>query len=83
MGRVSIIPRLLTRDEAAEYVGMSRGAFEHHCSVPPIEFGDKRLQRWDREDIDAWIESRKLPINSHLRVKSESDMARDLREFDG
>lgn len=83
MGRITIIPRLLTRDEAADYVGMSRGAFEHHCSVTPIEFGDKRLQRWDREDLDAWIDSRKMKTLPSSGVITEDEMNRSLQEWSG
>ena len=34
-------------------------AFERECDVRPIDFGGRHLKRWDRFDLDAWIDRRK------------------------
>lgn len=82
MARIDIIPRLLSRDQAAAYCGFSRVAFERHCPVVPMGFGDERLLRWDRHDLDAWIENRKNPAHSpRNRVPTPADMSRDLERF--
>ena len=51
--------RLLTRAEAAGYCSISEKAFERECDVRPIDFGGRHLKRWDRFDLDAWIDRRK------------------------
>ncbi|WP_187275503.1 hypothetical protein [Methylobacterium sp. WL6] len=62
--------RLITEAQAASYCGLSAAAFSARCSVAPIDFGDRRLDRFDRQDLDAWIDSLKAP---DLRVKSVAD----------
>jgi hypothetical protein len=47
-------PRLLDRQDAAEYCGVSVNHFLAHCPVPPMTFGSKKL--WDRHAIDAWLD---------------------------
>jgi hypothetical protein len=44
---VGMTPRLLCRDAAAEYCGMSPHHFEEHVAkaVPPLQFGKRNL--WD------------------------------------
>lgn len=71
MGRMQIVPRLMTRAEAAAYCGFSPGVFERQCEVRPMAFGDKRLERYDRFDLDNWIESRKSRARGG--VKSMAD----------
>lgn len=47
-------PRLLYRDEAAAYCGISGELFERCVKVAPIKFGSKR--RWDLRAIDHWLD---------------------------
>jgi hypothetical protein len=47
-------PRLLSRDEAAAYCGISPGTFDEYVGVPPIRFGSRRL--WDRVALDWWLD---------------------------
>jgi hypothetical protein len=56
--KMGLPQRLLTRAEAAAYCRLSPGVFERECPVIPLIFGsgDRRLYRWDRADLDAWIE---------------------------
>ena len=53
------IPRVLREPAAAEYVGLSPGAFRRHVvpAVRPIPLTPGR-QGWLREDLDAWIDAR-------------------------
>jgi hypothetical protein len=54
----NIVPRLLTRQEAAAYCGVSVPTFEGICPVKAIALGNgKRLERFDRVSLDGWIES--------------------------
>ncbi len=49
--------RLLSRQEAAAYCGMSVPVFERLCPIAPLDLGGARLHRWDVARIDAWIDS--------------------------
>lgn len=71
MGRAQIIPRLMSRPEAAAYCGFSVSVFDRECTVRPIDFGDRRLERFDRYDLDAWIEQRKAPV-ARLKTVDEA-----------
>ena len=56
--KVAIVPRLLTRQEAAAYCGVSAPTFEGICPVKAIALGNgKRLERFDRVSLDGWIDS--------------------------
>lgn len=48
-------PRLLSRDAAAAYCGVSVPHFLEHVPVDPVEIGKKKL--WDRLMIDRWLDS--------------------------
>ena len=55
-----LIPRLLTLDQAATYLGMTREALKakvHLGKVPTVEI-DKKL-RFDRRDLDRIIDDNK------------------------
>lgn len=54
----NLSPRLLNREAAAFYCGMSANHFTAHLEphLPVLEFGSKRL--WDRAAIDAWLDRR-------------------------
>lgn len=54
-------PTLLTRDEAAEYLGvkpqtLSVWACAKRYELPYVKVG--RLVRYRRDDLDSWLESR-------------------------
>ncbi|TXN65133.1 hypothetical protein FV230_17380 [Methylobacterium sp. WL6] len=51
--------RLLTKAQAASYCGLSRIVFQRECDVRPIRFGTDTVQRYDRRDLDQWIDRRK------------------------
>lgn len=75
MSRPTSWPRLMARQTAAAYCDMSVSAFERECPISPLAFGDKRLERYDRHDLDAWIDSRKAPT---LRLKSAADALAEM-----
>jgi predicted DNA-binding transcriptional regulator AlpA len=56
---LALPPRLLRKGEAAAYCGMSSAIFDRECTVNAIDFGGERLRRWDRRDLDKWIDQRK------------------------
>ena len=52
---------LLTVDEAADYLGLSRSTLYQYASariLPSYKLG--RLLRFDRRDLDSWIASRRV-----------------------
>lgn len=58
IGSSNIVPRLLTRQEAAAYCGVSVPTFDGVCPVKAIALGNgKRLERFDRISLDGWIDS--------------------------
>ncbi len=55
-----LIPRLLTLDQAATYLGLTKDALKakvHMGRVPTVEL-DKKL-RFDRQDLDRLIDQNK------------------------
>ena len=55
--RAAVMPRLLTKTEAAAYCGVSAPIFSEVCAVVPISLGEGvRLRRWDIRDLDEWID---------------------------
>lgn len=51
-------PRLLSREGAAAYCGVTAETFETHVRphVPPVEIGARRL--WDVRALDRWLDER-------------------------
>lgn len=49
--------RLLTKNQAANYCGLSVATFSGVCPVKPIALGEGvRMHRYDVRDIDKWID---------------------------
>jgi predicted DNA-binding transcriptional regulator AlpA len=48
-------PRLLTKQGAAAYCGMSPATFDAICPVKPIRFSERTI-RFDRVALDRWID---------------------------
>lgn len=79
-----ITPRLLSRDAAAAYCGITAETFEQHIRphVAPIEIGARRL--WDVRALDRWLDVRSgltdvlRPIDDWL-VELGNDRARSRR----
>jgi hypothetical protein len=55
MGKID--PRLMTLSEAAAYCRMSVATFKAKCKVRPIMIVGERHPRYDRQQLDAWIDS--------------------------
>ncbi|ACL57881.1 hypothetical protein [Methylobacterium nodulans] len=72
MSRAQVIPRLMSKAEAAAYCGFSVAVFEREVSVRPMAFGNKRLERYDRVDLDNWIETRKRPAKAGPKTMAEA-----------
>jgi hypothetical protein len=54
----AFFPRLLSRERAAAYCGVSVPTFASVCPIKPVALGDgKRLERFDRISLDNWIDS--------------------------
>lgn len=51
--------RLLAHSQAAAYCSMPRTTFDRICNVRPIIFPGEAVKRYDRRDLDAWIEGLK------------------------
>jgi helix-turn-helix protein len=64
--------RLLTKTEAAEYCRVSVETFTRICPVRAIALqpGNPRLLRYDKNDLDEWIE--------RLKDKRQSDGSNEL-----
>ncbi|AWN43128.1 hypothetical protein DK389_24850 [Methylobacterium durans] len=54
--------RLLTPAEAASYCRLSRPMFDRLCRVQPITFDGANVRRFDRLDLDRWIEALKSGV---------------------
>jgi hypothetical protein len=53
-----VVPRLLTRHQAAAYCGVSVSTFVGVCPIKAVALGNgKRLERFDRISLDRWIDS--------------------------
>lgn len=69
--------RLLTRAEAAAYCALSVPTFNMLCPVAPVPLGlGKRQKRFDRYDLDKWIDGLKGD-------EAKSDFDRALELLDG
>ncbi len=69
-------PRLLSRDNAAAYLGIVAETFEEHVRphVKPVEIGSRRL--WDVRALDRWLDRR-----SGAREPDEDDLIRSAGEW--
>jgi hypothetical protein len=53
-----IAPRLLTREQAAAYCGVSLRTFRNLCPIQPVALGtSKRLERYDLRALNQWIDT--------------------------
>ncbi len=58
------VSRLLTRTEAAEYLGLPMSTFQEHVQphVPCVPVGAR--PRFTKEDLDAWVDRQKVGRSS-------------------
>lgn len=52
--RLTLEPRLLTKSQAARYLGLSPEGFAREIFLKPIKVGNKEL--WDRYGLDVWVD---------------------------
>ena len=54
---IGIAPRLVTRQQAAAYCGISVPTFMLVCPISPVALGKgKRMERYDMRSVDAWLD---------------------------
>ena len=54
----AIIPRMLTKEQAAAYCGLSAATFAGLCPIAAVLLGpDARLARRDVRALDVWLDS--------------------------
>ena len=65
---VSMTPRLLARQQAAEYCGVCVTTFMAHVApqVGAVEIGTKRL--WDVRTLDRWIDALSVGVTEPAQV---------------
>lgn len=65
--------RLLKKKDAAAYCSMSAPTFGKVCPVQPLILtaGRSSVQRWDKREIDRWIDSRSGLNDNSPRSKDE------------
>ena len=63
-----ISKRMMNQREAADYAGLAAKRFKQHCPVQPIEVAPREL-RWDKIDLDQWLDGLKLGNESQSRAE--------------
>lgn len=76
--RLPLQPRLLSKELAAAYCGLSVPIFETECPVVPIRV--RRRVLFDRVLIDQWIDSRST---DQVELRSGKDWLGLLENADG
>ncbi|WKZ15455.1 MAG: helix-turn-helix domain-containing protein [Candidatus Jettenia caeni] len=67
--------KLLTVKEVAEYLGMSPEHIRHMCRLKEIPCAKLGVWRFDRADIEVWLEEKKqnpikdMKVVRHVRIK--------------
>jgi hypothetical protein len=80
--RPTIAPRLLTKQDAAAYVGVCAATFDRVCPVTPIALGEgDRLLRFDVRDLDRFIDS--LGRSTRDSAPGETDLLQVWTEGQG
>jgi hypothetical protein len=69
--------RMLTRQQAATYCGVSVPTFMLVCPVSPVALGEgKRLERYDIRSLDAWLDklgNDRASLNNDWLAKWDSE----------
>ena len=79
--RVEISPRLLNREQAACYCGVSVNYFLAHVApfLHVVSFGGSRLRRWDVQEIDRHLDALVEGPQGQHNLKTE--LAQTLEKF--
>ena len=54
MSRIQILPRMMTKAEAAAYCRVTVPTFAGACPVQPVMIGE--TERFDRRRLDEWLD---------------------------
>lgn len=81
-----VTPRLLAKDAAAAYCGVTAETFEEHIRphIAPVEIGARRL--WDIKALDLWLDEqsglaeRLRPVGDYLAGLGGDDRAGTRRQ---
>jgi hypothetical protein len=84
-GPVRLTPlRMLTRQQAATYCGVSVPTFMLICPISPVALGEgKRLERYDIRSLDTWLDilgNGGASLNSDWLAKWDSEHGGRSRE---
>jgi hypothetical protein len=85
LGPVRLTPlRMLTRQQAATYCGVSVPTFMLVCPISPVALGEgKRLERYDIRSLDTWLDilgNGGASLNSDWLAKWDSEHGGRSRE---
>jgi hypothetical protein len=78
-----LTPRLLSREAASTYCGMSPNHFEQHIGsmVPPVRIGKRNL--WDIRALDRWLDQQSGLTHAFRPVEVWAGMLGDDRAGEG
>jgi hypothetical protein len=69
--RITLQPRMLTQEEAAEYCGVSVKAFKRACPVVATVIGESAIRRYDIRKLDEWLDRLGQSTELELRTLPE------------
>ncbi|PWR24537.1 helix-turn-helix transcriptional regulator [Zavarzinia aquatilis] len=82
IGRLPGWPRMLSREQAAAYLGVSAGTFDREVAAgqwpQPLERG--RRKTWDRFALDRMLDGR-MGVASTASAREDDDLDRELSEW--
>src|SRR5690554_589223 len=67
--------RVLTKTEAAKYLGLSLDAFSQNCNVKPLPFKKVKGERYDVRDLDEWLDGEKKKWREKSRDSGSTQQA--------
>jgi hypothetical protein len=77
---LTLAPRLLTLGQAAEYCGLSENKFRGLYDGPDVQVagpdGGARMRRYDRHDLDQWIDRLKGELGQTVGAEAAKWIAR-------
>ena len=83
MAKADVSPRLLTKNQAAAYCGLSPTVFIACCPVAPLVMqrradgsSNKRLERFDVRRLDKWLDALDDPAAAAVSLSPTEWLAR-------
>jgi hypothetical protein len=68
-----LVSALLTREQAAAYMGMSLATFERHVRPHVAHVRHGARERWTRELLDAWLAANVVPPTESSAAIADDD----------